>query len=172
MTAFQKCLVLFLAGVAFAAAVVLSFVCGQHHPVSCPHGDPQTKTDTLLVRDTIHVYEPEIVEKTVYRTQLVPIVDTLRLHDTLFVALERTRVAWRDAYSEIWASGVDPEIDSVRHYITTKVVTVQERIPVEVKVRPKWSVGIGAGVVAAPVDGSLKVAPAVGISVQRVLLSW
>ena len=172
MTAFQKCLVLFLAGVAFAAAVVLSFVCGQHNPVSWPQGDPQTKTDTLLVRDTIRVYEPEIVEKTVIRTQYVQVVDTLRLHDTLFVALERTRVAWRDAYSEIWASGIDPEIDSVRHYLTTKVVTVQERVPVEVKVRPLWSIGIGAGVVAAPVDGDLKVAPAVGISVQRVLLSW
>ena len=172
MTAFQKCAVLFLAGVAFAAVVVVAFLCGQHHTLSWPQGDLETKTDTLLVRDTIRVYEPEIVEKTVIRTQYVPVVDTLRLHDTLFVALERTRVAWRDAYSEIWASGVDPEIDSVRHYLTTKVVTVQERVPVEVKVRPKWSVGIGAGVVAAPVDGSLKVAPAVGISVQRVLLSW
>ena len=172
MTAFQKCAALFLAGVVFAVAVFASYKCGQRHPSTSQQGGTEVKVDTLLVRDTILVKTPEIVEKTVIRKELVPVVDTLRLHDTLYLALERETIAWRDAYSEIWASGIDPEIDSVRHFLTTKVVTVQEKVPVEVKVRPKWSVGVGVGMVAAPVAGSVQIVPGVGVTAQRVLFSW
>lgn len=172
MTTFQKVAGIFIAGVAFAVAVVGAFEFGRHCCPASPTTDPEIKVDTLFIRDTILVKTPEIVEKEVIRTQLVPVVDTLRLHDTLYLALDRERVVWRDNLSEIWASGIDPSIDSVRHYVSTQVVTVEKTVPVEVKVRPKWSVGVGVGMMVVPTSSGIQTAPGVGVSVNRNILSW
>ena len=156
-----------------AAAAVVVFCCGgigfkigQKHPLKLDILPVNEKADTLYIRDTITREKPVYLTRYVDRVQLVPVRDTIRLKDTLFVALERERVEWRDEYSAVYASGIDPAVDSVKHYITEKVVTKEVTIQVPGPQRWKrigWGVAAGPGVFWQP--GMENVAPGVGVIV-------
>lgn len=156
-----------------AAAAVVVFCCGgigfkigQKHPLKLDI--LPVKVDSVIVvrHDTITREKPVYLTKYVDRVQLVPVRDTIRLKDTLFVALERQRVEWRDEYAAVYASGIDPAVDSVRHYITEKVIT--KEVTIEVPAKQKWK-RIGWGVAAGPgvywQPGMDNVTPGVGIVV-------
>lgn len=137
-----------------AAAAVVVFCCGgigfkigQKHPLKLDSTPIKEKLDTLYIRDTITREKPIYLTKYVDRVQLVPVRDTIRLKDTLFVALERERVEWRDEYAAVYASGIDPSVDSVRHFITEKVIT--KEVTIEVPGSQRWK-RIGWGVTAGP----------------------
>lgn len=131
------------------------------------HGEPPAiRVDTLFVRDTIVVADPVFVTRRVVDSVPYPVTDTIRTRDTLFVLLERSQIRWEDSLAVIYASGIDPEVDSVIHYTRETIVT--REIPVIQVKRTRWGIGVQAGFGAAK-DG---LTPYLGVGVSYNLLSW
>ena len=122
------------------------------------------KIDTLIVRDTFTIDKPKIVERRVVEKVPYVVRDTLHKTDTLW--LEREAVVYKDSLVRVVASGISPSIDSVTHYVSTKIIT--KEIPYEVARRPRWVIGVTAGYGVAK-DG---LSPYVGVGVTYPLLSF
>ena len=153
-------------GVGIAVAVLLLFWADRRIPRNAP-GEPQTiKVDTLVIHDTIKVTEPVSVTKTVVDSVLVPVTDTIRLRDTLYVFMEREQVRWEDSLAVVYASGIDPQVDSVIHFTRDQIII--KEIPVIKVKKSRWGIGVQAGATAGK-DG---VTPYVGVGVSYNILSW
>jgi len=155
-----------LTGIGVAVAILILFLFDRIIPRNAPQEPQSIRVDTLFIRDTIKVTEPVYVTRRMVDSVLVPVTDTIRLRDTLYVFLEREQIRWEDSLSVVYASGVRPEIDSVIHY-AERMVIVKEIPVVRVK-KTRWGVGIQAGA-GATKDG---LTPYVGVGVSYNLLSW
>lgn len=155
-----------LTGIGVAVAILILFLFDRIIPRNAPKEPQSIRVDTLFIRDTIKVTEPVYVTRRMVDSVLVPVTDTIRLRDTLYVFLEREQIRWEDSLSVVYASGVRPEIDSVIHY-AERMVIVKEIPVVRVK-KIRWGVGIQAGA-GATKDG---LTPYVGVGVSYNLLSW
>ena len=122
------------------------------------------RVDTLVIRDTIVAYKPEYITKRVVDSVLVPVPAYIERNDTIYAVLEREQVVWEDSLARIYASGINPEVDSVFHYRTEKVIN--HIIPV--KANPRWGVGLQGGVGV----GKGGLTPYVGVGVQYNILTW
>lgn len=153
-----------LMGMGIVVAALVGFLAGRKCPRIAPETQIVTKVDTLVIRDTVTVSEPISVTRWRVDSIAFPVRDTVRVQDTLFVYLERERVRWRDEYCEVFASGVQPSVDSVRHYISERVIlkTVPE------KVRSRWGIGVQAGYGASRQGLS----PYIGVGVSYNLAVW
>lgn len=150
--------------------IVLSFIMGleigKKYPLKPPRIEPIEKVDTLVIRDTMMQYEPIYKERVKLEQVLVPVTDSVMIHDTLFVYLDREQVTWRDSLCEVYASGIKTTVDSVRHFTSKEVVTIEKTIPV--KVKSKWGIGLQTGY--GVTDGGLF--PYIGVGVSYNILSW
>ena len=155
-----------LTGIGVAVAILILFLFDRKIPRNGPQEPQSVKVDTLFIRDTIKVTEPVYVTRRMVDSVLVPVTDTIRLRDTLYVFLEREQIRWEDSLSVVYASGVRPEIDSVIHY-AERMVIVKEIPVVRVK-KTRWGIGIQAGA-GATKDG---LTPYVGVGVSYNILSW
>lgn len=162
MKPWQTALVL----LAVILAASLGFIKGQKHPIDGPNEPLKTKVDTLVIHDTATVCKPVYIERHKLDSVLVPALDTIRVHDTTFIYLEREQVVWRDSLSCVYASGIMPNVDSVRHFISHQIITVEKTIPITK--RTHWGLGLQAGMGACK-DG---LTPFVGIGVSYNILSW
>lgn len=105
--------------------------------------------------DTIVVEKPVVRYRERVRTELVPVLDTIRMRDTIYLKVEREKVVYEDSLVFVSASGVTPTIDSVVHYVP--------RVEMIVAKRPsRWGIGLQAGVGVSPQG----VAPFVGIGLN------
>ena len=149
-----------------AAALWLSFQAGRLCRIPSPQTDTKPKTDTLYLHDTTVQIRPIYVTRTVIDTLRVPVPvrDTIMGTDTVFVLLPREQVRWRDSLCTVYASGIQPHVDSVAHYVTERVITV----PVTAKTKSRWGLGIQAGAGAGK-DG---LTPYVGFGISYNLLAW
>lgn len=155
-------------GIISIALLAVTFFVGFH----VGRGDaPEVRiqTDTLMVRDTITIEKPVVEERILLQEVFLPVTDTIMMRDTIYVALQREQVIWKDSLSVVYASGVMPEVDSVKHFITERIVTEKEVI--EVKKRSRWGIGIQAGY-GIGISGDVRMTPYVGIGVTYNLLSW
>lgn len=152
----------FLLGLLVAALMAVSFAGGRLSVVKRPQTPPEVQRDTLYIRDTITATKPVYFVRHELDTVWIQALDTHR--DTGLVALPREQVEWRDSLATVWASGVGVEVDSVRHYATTRVVTVRE----VQKMKARWALGVQAGYGAGK-DG---LSPFVGVGVTWAVLSW
>lgn len=125
--------------------------------------------DTTYVHDTIIQYEPILEERVVLKEVLVPVTDTLKIRDTLYVYLEREQVVWQDSLSRVYASGILPQIDSVQHYISERIVT--KELTRVVKKPCRWGVGVHAGY-GVQFGAQVATAPYIGIGISYNILSW
>ena len=145
---------------ASAAYLLLSHLCRRDKP-------PQIKEvgvpDTLIVWDTIFIDKPIWVTSKV-RDSLrfaVPKAQTDTVHDTVYVYLPQQDIVWTDSLCSVYAHGINPVIDSVKHFLPTKMI-----IP---KPNPKrWGIGIQAGYGASE-DG---LSPYIGIGVTYSLIRF
>ena len=101
-----------------------------------------SRVDTLYIRDTLTVYKPSKVTRTVKDTVRVIVkeaqIDTM--HDTVFVYLPQESIVWQDDRCIVYAHGINPQVDSVTHFNSSAVVTRT------VTGRPKrWGIGVSAG---------------------------
>ena len=151
-------------------ALILSFVAGQRDALNRLVLPQEPKVDTLFIRDTIMSNDPVYITKTKIDSipYPVPVRDTLWKTDTVW--LQKEQVMWQDSLSRVYASGVSVEIDSVLHFVSTKIITKEK--DVIVKVKPKWSIGVHAGYGAFAKNGQISAAPYVGVGVSYNILSW
>lgn len=100
------------------------------------------RTDTMYVRDTVTVYKPSKVTRTVKDTIRFIVKETQvdTMHDTVYVYLPQENIVWQDDRCIVYAHGVNPQVDSVTHFNTNMVVTKA------VTSKPKrWGIGVSAG---------------------------
>lgn len=145
---------------------------GRKHPKFGNSGGFPAKVDTLVIYDTTTIEKPVFVEKRVVESVPYPVPvyvrDTLWRTDTLW--LVREQVQWEDEHCRVYASGISPQVDSVTHFLTERVVT--KEIPVPVKERSRWGVGVQVGYGLTLQNRQVMGAPYVGIGVTYNLFSW
>ena len=145
---------------------LFGFLIGQKHPQKLPVEPINVKVDTLIIHDTTMSYRPIYVDRVKLDSVLVPVVDSVKIHDTTYVYLEREKVTWRDSLCEVYASGIMASVDSVRHFQEYKCITIETQVPV--KVKSHWGLGINAGYGV----GKGGLTPYVGVGISYNLLSW
>lgn len=155
--------------VALIASIAVSYCIGRRDGRIKAKKDDFVKMDTLVIVDTIVQYEAKIEERIKIERVLVPVTDTIRLHDTLFIYLEREQVIWQDDFSKVYASGIQPQIDSVLHFVTERVVTKELTRVVNKPCR--WGLGIHAGY-GLQLGSNITAAPYIGVGVSYNILSW
>ena len=159
-----------LTGVGIAVAVLIGFLIGQQHPQKPPVEPIKEKVDTLLIFDTITLTKPVFVEKIQLDSVYMPVTDTLWKHDTLFVYLEREQIQWQDSLCRVYASGINPQVDSVTHFVQETIITREISVPVKVKSR--WGLGIQVGYGAGVNGKQVYLTPYVGVGISYNILSW
>ena len=95
-------------------------------------------------RDTITLEKPVPVGIFCTDTVYLPVIDTVRLRDTLYFAAPRESRVYEDSLFRAVVSGYLPSLDRIDIFRTERVLTVRKR----------WGfgVGIGPGLVVSP-DG-------------------
>ena len=146
--------------------ILIGILIGQKHRQKTPLEPTEIKVDTLVVRDTIMQYEPIFVDKIKVDSVLIPVKDTIVIHDSVYIYMDMEKITWRDSLCEVYASGIMPQVDSVRHFTEYKYVTIETAIPV--KDKSHWGLGINAGYGVG--QGGLT--PYIGIGVSYNILSW
>ena len=159
-----------LTGVGIAVAVLIGFLVGQKHPQKSPVEPIKEKVDTLLIFDTITLTKPVFVEKIQLDSVCMPVTDTLWKHDTLYVYLEREQIQWQDSLCRVYASGINPQVDSVTHFVQETIITREISVPVKVKSR--WGLGIQVGYGAGVNGKQVYLTPYVGVGISYNILSW
>ena len=159
-----------LTGVGIAVAVLIGFLIGQQHPQKSPVEPIKEKVDTLLIYDTITLTKPVFVEKIQLDSVYMPVTDTLWKHDTLYVYLEREQIQWQDSLCRVYASGINPQVDSVTHFVQETIVNREISVPVKVKSR--WGLGIQVGYGAGINGKQVYLTPYVGVGISYNILSW
>ena len=159
-----------LTGVGIAVAVLIGVLIGQKHPQKSPVEPIKEKVDTLLIFDTITLTKPVFVEKIQLDSVYMPVTDTLWKHDTLYVYLEREQIQWQDSLCRVYASGINPQVDSVTHFVQETIITREISVPVKVKSR--WGLGIQVGYGAGINGKQVYMTPYVGMGISYNILSW
>ena len=159
-----------LTGVGIAVAVLIGFLIGQKHPQKSPVEPINEKVDTLLIFDTITLTKPVFVEKIQLDSVYMPVTDTLWKHDTLYVYLEREQIQWQDSLCRVYASGINPQVDSVTHFVQETIINREISVPVKVKSR--WGLGIQVGYGAGVNGKQVYLTPYVGVGISYNILSW
>ena len=154
----------------FLCVILLPFfigiLIGQKQPQKLPVEPPKIKVDTLIVRDTIMQYKPIFTDKIKVDSVLIPVKDTIVIRDSVYIYMDREKITWRDSLCEVYASGILPQVDSVKHFIQDRFVTIETQVPV--KIRSRWGLGVNAGYGVG--QGGLT--PYIGIGVSYNILSW
>lgn len=122
------------------------------------------RVDTLIIRDTVVSTVPKYVAKRVVDSILVPVKEVIVEKDTILVLLEREQVIWEDSLARVYASGVQPQVDSILHF-RDKMVVTKERI---IKKEARWGVGIQGGVGASK-EG---LSPYIGVGLSYNILTF
>ena len=159
-----------LTGVGIAVAVLIGVLIGQKHPQKSLVEPIKEKVDTLLIFDTITLTKPVFVEKIQLDSVYMPVTDTLWKHDTLYVYLEREQIQWQDSLCRVYASGINPQVDSVTHFVQETIITREISVPVKVKSR--WGLGIQVGYGAGVNGKQVYLTPYVGVGISYNILSW
>lgn len=146
--------------------ILIGILIGQKYRQKTPVEPTETKVDTLVIRDTIMQYKPIFVDKIKVDSVLIPVKDTIVIRDSVYIYMDREKITWRDSLCEVYASGIMPQVDSVRHFREYQYVTIETAKPV--KEKSHWGLGINAGYGVG--QGGLT--PYIGIGVSYNILSW
>ena len=129
------------------------------------------RVDTLVVRDTLKIIEPAKT-KTIHTTDtlFVCATDTLRIHDTLYVAVPVTQEYYKGKDYEAWISGYKPKIDSL--CVFPQTVYVNKEKTIYVTSRKRFGIGIQAGYCATVHQSQVFLSPYIGIGVSYNFLQF
>lgn len=111
---------LFICTFVAIATLIAGFFLGRRDAQAPPI---RTQTDTLVIRDTVSVEKPVPVAVTLMDTILVPVADTIVLHDTTFVVLTREQKYYRGDRYEAWVSGYQPTLDKFNVFTEDRTIT-------------------------------------------------
>ena len=152
---------------ALLIAGLTGFVCykaGQRH---APEGQKDTVVTVVTIRDTITQYKPEYITKKVVEKVLVPVTDTLQIHDTTFIEMEVEQKVYADSNYRAVVSGIRPSLDEISVYPETKIITqtitvYKDRKPTRFGVGCQVGFGACYGVVNKKVDAG----PYIGLGIS------
>ena len=122
-----------------------SFFIGYHEGrANAPYPPTNVAGAVEYHRDTITLEKPVPVGIFCTDTVYLPVIDTVRLRDTLYFAAPRESRVYEDTLFRAVVSGYLPSLERIDIFRTERVVTVRKR----------WGfgVGIGPGLVISP-DG-------------------
>lgn len=127
-------------------AVAVIFLCGYElgrkgHSKGANEG-VKTKVVQVIKRDTIRLEKPIYLDRVVKEFVLVPARDTVRVSDTLMIALPREVKTYGDSTYSATISGIDPRLENIEIYrkLETQIMTVTQ-----VQKPPRWGLGVVAG---------------------------
>ncbi len=152
-------------------AIVLVFILGALagawlrglRPVPVP--EPDFKRDTVWMTDTVKLPAPKPKLVHVIDSVLIPIRDTLHLHDTAYIAVPISQTYYNEKEYEAWVSGFRAQLDSIHVVQNTAIVEV----PVYKTVKKRRGLGAQVGVTYLPNTG---VTPYVGLGLCYNLLTF
>ena len=128
------------------------------------------RVDTLVVRDTIVQEKPVYRTISQVRTEYVPVCDTIRIQDTLFVPVPIATKVYEDSLYRAEVSGYRASLDRLEIYQQERIIT--QTIPVQVKERKRWGIGVQAGYGVSTPNGKPVLSPYIGIGVSYDLIRW
>ena len=128
------------------------------------------RVDTLVVRDTIVQEKPFYRTISQVRTEYVPVCDTIRIQDTLFVPVPIETKVYEDSLYRAEVSGYRASLDRLEIYQQERIIT--QTIPVQVKERKRWGIGVQAGYGVSTPNGKPVLSPYIGIGVSYDLIRW
>lgn len=163
MRQFVCCILLFVLGAAAGMLLPRSCINTDHR------GGVETRTDTLYVRDTIVERSPVFVAIDRVDTMLIAIRDTVILHDTAYVVINREQKHYKGNDYEAWVSGYRPALDSIRVFPETRYITQE----VKVQRKPtRWGIGIQAGYGIGVNSGQVTAFPYIGVGISYNFLRF
>ena len=112
---------------ALLAGVGLGFMGGR--AVFKPVGEPETQIDTIYRVRVITREKPVYLTRRVCDTMLVPVTDTIRLRDTLWLDLPREVREYGDSTYRAVVSGFRPSLDRLDIYQRERTVTRTVTLP-------------------------------------------
>ena len=132
-----------------------------------------TQVDTLRLIDTIVVYKPKYRDRKVVERVPYPIRDTVTLHDTLCVMLDREERTYDEPEYHAVVSGIEPSLDSLKIYSQTEYITNTVVVPAA---RKRWGIGpaVGLGLDVSKQNGAYTLSPGyfVGFTIHYDLLQF
>lgn len=152
------------------AALLLAYCAGCNTAQQRAISSAIQQADTLVIHDTITREMPVYITNTQVRTEYVPVRDTLRLHDTLFVPITIEKRVYKDSLYRAEISGYKPSLDKIEIYQQTRTITKVEQVLVKDKKR--WGLGIQAGYGVGIHSGVVYTTPYIGVGVSYNLLRW
>lgn len=152
------------------AALLLAYCAGCNTAQQRAISSAIQQADTLVIHDTITREMPVYITNTRVRTEYVPVRDTLRLRDTLFVPITIEKRVYKDSLYRAEISGYKPSLDKIEIYQQTRTVTKVEQVLVKDKKR--WGLGIQAGYGVGIHSGVVYTTPYIGVGVSYNLLRW
>lgn len=130
----------------YVFVVAVAFVCGYGfgrvgHFEGADEG-VKAKVVQVIKRDTIRLEKPIYLNRIVKEFVLAPARDTVRVSDTLMIALPREVKTYGDSTYSATISGIEPRLEDIEIYrkFETQVVTVTQ-----VQTPPRWGLGVVAG---------------------------
>lgn len=144
MTDFQKfsavfCLVvgiILTAGFSYKLGDKLGYKRGYDTALNLPH-----ESDTVMVRETLTVYEPQEVIKYKDKIIYIPVTDSVlvHVHDTTYIALQSEKKVYEDTDYRAVVSGIYPKLEEISVYPKTITITNTKTV------RQHWGWAITAG---------------------------
>lgn len=169
---------------ALAAALILS----RHTPKRQLPPEVHTLTDTLIIRDTVHIALPTPQTTDTVGTVTIPVpvppdrhtgtirTDTLRITDTIYIRLPIEQRYYTGPHYEAWISGHRPRLDSLRIRTETlrltTATTVTRTATTARQPKPeRCGIGIhlGYGMTIAPQP---QLRPYIGIGISYNLITF
>ena len=129
---------------------------------------PFLKPTIKIVSDTVYLHSVDTITVTKENIRYVEkkVTDTLYLHDTI---LFREQLVYEDSLSTIYVSGIEPSIDSIKHYIPRDTVLINTNTTITQTKKQKFGYGLhcGVGVGYGVIFGNqVRIEPYVGVNVS------
>lgn len=129
------------------------------------------KHDTIEWRDTVYVERPRYISALPSGVRYMRLPrwvrpDTVRVNDSVDVAVAVEQRRYEGEYYEAWVSGVDPQLDSL--HIIHRAKTITETRYVSEWKKKRWGVSLTAGYGMTPRG----MQPYVGLGVSYTLITF
>lgn len=167
-------------------ALTATLLLNRHTYRNAPPPEVLTLTDTLIIRDTVHIALPTPQTTDTVGTVTIPVppdrhtgtiaTDTLRITDTIYIRLPIEQRYYTGPHYEAWISGHRPRLDSLRIRTEalrlTTATTVTRTATTARQPKPeRWGIGIhlGYGMTIAPQP---QFRPYIGIGISYNLITF
>lgn len=129
------------------------------------------KTDTIRIRDTIHIDRPIVKTVRVVDTMRIASIqlDTIIVSDTVYIQLPREQKEYSGADYHAWVSGFRPQLDSIEIFPETRQISTTIIPPAHRTKR--IGIGLQAGYGATLNGNQVQLSPYIGIGVSWNILS-